>query len=746
MSLPNYLAKIKSAGIYRFVWDKSTAPIQAAETLRLVVGYSEKGPFNTPVYIDNSADFKTIFGNISKRLEKKGVYFHRMALQALEAGPILALNLKKFTESKPAVGNEGDEGYVPAVTGEQVQYVNFDACDKEFGEIRNAGVTKIYDKNRFWALDPDVLPSQLGVKKYITIASTDSKETSCTLFLRQYKPTGYDVTVKSWYASRGEEVPSYLENSLNMLLEDTFAEVYVFRGQFTKEVATSAELSKYFNVDGDKVTLKPTITNTFNEEVDTLEALAEDECSNFLNVYRGTLLPYFKDNTNSYISLDLLFNKENSTHKMLMKLDQDVLEESTDVAKELKPITWVYEAGEEATTRKATAEEIAAAQAELDKAIKFVDVDKAKAIIAEFSKKYNNIKIDGTKITYFEIVAEATPALEMAITPVYLEGYTYSTISKSSTGQDIQNAITEVLTTYKGLRLALTNNIDIEYHYIVDTFRTYPGISIKGVFSSLAKEKDNCLAILNFPFMSDLTSNPQYIVDNTFKASKLKELKQITLPTQNEGASWCAFYTAMMLSDGTVKMACPSAAVVSNNFMEKYNTRQPYSIVAGPNHGLITATGLVGPDYNFSRADLDVFEPFGVNCLIYVPRVGTQINSNQTAKQSPVSALSKVHVRELVIYLQDSIAVLLQNYQWEFNTQTLRSNIKAKADKILENVQQNGGVYAFKNICDESNNTDDVINNEMLVLSTEIEPGMGAGKMVEELTIYRKGGMSSSAS
>jgi hypothetical protein len=131
--------------------------------------------------------------------------------------------------------------------------------------------------------------------------------------------------------------------------------------------------------------------------------------------------------------------------------------------------------------------------------------------------------------------------------------------------------------------------------------------------------------------------------------------------------------------------------------------------------------------------------------MVYVPRKGTYINSNQTIKQTPVSALSKIHVRELVIFLQDEIASLLQSYQWEFNTQSLRDVVKAKADKLLENVQQNGGVYKFLNVCDETNNTDDVINNEMLVLSTHIEPGMGAGKMVEELTIYRKGGMSSSA-
>ena len=41
MSLPNYLAKIKSSGMYRFTFDKSQIPAVTAETMRLVVGYSE---------------------------------------------------------------------------------------------------------------------------------------------------------------------------------------------------------------------------------------------------------------------------------------------------------------------------------------------------------------------------------------------------------------------------------------------------------------------------------------------------------------------------------------------------------------------------------------------------------------------------------------------------------------------------------------------------------------------------------
>ena len=56
----------------------------------------------------------------------------------------------------------------------------------------------------------------------------------------------------------------------------------------------------------------------------------------------------------------------------------------------------------------------------------------------------------------------------------------------------------------------------------------------------------------------------------------------------------------------------------------------------------------------------------------------------------------------------------------------------------------NGGVYAYNNVCDETNNTSEVIDNEMVILDTEIEPARGCGKMVQQLTIHRTGGITSS--
>ena len=343
--------------------------------------------------------------------------------------------------------------------------------------------------------------------------------------------------------------------------------------------------------------------------------------------------------------------------------------------------------------------------------------------------------------------------------PVYFEGYTLAPelakpgldmLSKLNWQKEILSAIVE----YSGLRLALTNRTDIDYRYIVDTFEAFVDTEVHKELALICKEKDNALGFLNFPAAKTFRDCPYTSFtdqNNRFQVKYVAEGgnrqknpgRLFTLVSEDNGASFVSYNTPLTFTDGTVKTNVPSAAMVSNNFMEKYLSRQPYYIVAGPTYGRMIANGLVGPDFNYSRADLDILEPMGVNAMVYVPRLGTYINSNQTAKQNPKTALSSINVRELVIFLQDEIEKLMQDYQWEFNTPGLRDLIKAKADVICERVKNNGGIYDFLNVCDKSNNTDDVIDNEMFVLSTSIEPGRGAGKMVQELTLYKTGGMQS---
>lgn len=651
MSLPNYLSKIKSSGIYHFVWDKSIVPAQQAETLRLIVGYSEKGPFNTPVYIDNINDFINIFGRPSKRLEKKGIFFHRMAIQALAAGPILALNLKPFDT-------------------ESVKYVKFDNING-LSEPSTNTVKTLYNSDRFWKLDADLLPSKLNKesKKYYILTATDTKDTSCTVFMRKSTISGYDITIAEWYASYfpEEEIPAYLESIKDTKLSNYFMDIYVFRGEITKDTIkegsafgyydSNSTWVGYFTVNSEDSTFKlnSEYKNALGQAEDALDAFANNEASNFISKYQGCTIPYFKDANGNYISIDLLFNSDYDSHKMLMKLDESVLDEKTTAV----ALTGILE-------------------------------------------------IKGSE-------QDPTPQ-------VYLEGYTYTAPNADYTSKSLS------VLKDAGIYTALTNNVDVQYHYIVDTYQSTAKKSLKSELSLLAKDKGNAFAILNFPPMSDVYAG------NTIS-------DELGLVSEQNGASYCAYYTQLKFSDGTVKSIIPSAALVSNLFMEKWSSRQPYYVVAGPNYGLINYDQLVGPDFNYGRKELDILEPMGVNAIIYVPRKGTYINSNQTAKQNPVSALSKIHIRELVIYLQDEVEAMLQNYQWELNTATLRSTVKAKADAILEKVQNNGGVYAYRNTCDETNNTPEVIDNEMIILDTELEPARAAGKMIFRLKIHKTGGL-----
>lgn len=657
MSISNHLLKIKSSGIYRFVWDKSAISSQQAETLRLVVGYSEKGPFNTPVYIESDTDFKTIYGNISKKLERKGVYFHRIAQQCLQNGPILALNLKPFEN-------------------EEVNGINFkgsEACSNNLTTVP-IKVTDLYDTNRFWTLDTDSLPTKVAPEgtKYMTIVSTDVKNNSCSIFMRKAQDSSYEgISLRTWFSSQSLEIPENFDNILDTQLSDYFMDIYVFKGEFTETLCgEGGELSKYFNVSDGEITLKTDMTDVFGETVDALETLANDSNSNFIASYTGCTLPYFQDANGNYISIDLKFNADYNTHKMLMKLD--------DTKEELE-------------------------------------------------------------VADLDVLSSNVGDSPVALKPIYLPGYTYDTINQDTLGT-IYKKCMEMLST-KGLRTALTNRVDVEYHYLVDSFDSEATETKKELFT-LAKDKDNTFAIVNFPKMSKITSHESYAGN----IENVKKIFGVNMPSETEGASYGAYFTQLVFTDGTVKYTVPSAGLVSNLFMNKWGPRQPYYIVAGPTYGNITYSGLVGPDYNFGRSDLDVLEPMGVNAIIYVPRSGTYINSNQTAKQVPISGLSKIHIRELVIYLQDEIENLLRSYQWELNTQTLRDVIKAKADAICETIKNNGGVYAYLNTCDDTNNTAEIIDNEMIILDTEIEPARGAGKMVHQLTIHKTGALTSSIS
>jgi len=146
-----YSNQYAASGVYTVYQDESQSPaVDTSPILRLVVGFSKKGPFNIPVLIERN-DIATairLFGDIDRTLENKGSFFHRSLQVALEEGPVLALNLLKTQDQESGGQYDAD-------------YASYNAFSTSTGEVNPVAGSKLYssyfNKERFWTADRDYL-------------------------------------------------------------------------------------------------------------------------------------------------------------------------------------------------------------------------------------------------------------------------------------------------------------------------------------------------------------------------------------------------------------------------------------------------------------------------------------------------------------------------------------------------------------------------------------------------------------
>jgi len=332
-----------------------------------------------------------------------------------------------------------------------------------------------------------------------------------------------------------------------------------------------------------------------------------------------------------------------------------------------------------------------------------------------------------------------------------LRGYTLRTEQMPDGTATRENEILQVLYD-TGIANALADREVVQFRYLVDSFQgtIEPGTKVR--LSRLAMNRQNVLAIANMPSVEQFreSKNPLFKFDSAsgFDARYIKDggnldlnpTNTFSLPGINDGSNFIAFYGPNLLVRESGKtISIPPAGHVSNLYIDKYNLALPYAIVAGPRRGVVTGTGLQGVEYNFDRTDLDYIEPFGYNAILNKRGFGLVINANQTAQQNVLSALSQIHVRELVIYVQEGIEAILKNYVWEFNTPQVRLEIKTLADGFMKGILADQGVYDFQNVMDSSNNTDEVIQDNKAILDTYIEPVRGMGAIIHRTILLKKG-------
>ena len=125
--------------------------------------------------------------------------------------------------------------------------------------------------------------------------------------------------------------------------------------------------------------------------------------------------------------------------------------------------------------------------------------------------------------------------------------------------------------------------------------------------------------------------------------------------------------------------------------------------------------------YNPNKADRDNLYVQGVNPVVSFQGEGTILYGDKTMLAKP-SAFDRINVRRLFIVLEKSIAKAARSSLFEFNDEFTRAAFVNLVEPFLRDVQGRRGIYDFKVVCDTTNNTAEVIDQNQFVGDIYIKP------------------------
>ena len=145
----------------------------------------------------------------------------------------------------------------------------------------------------------------------------------------------------------------------------------------------------------------------------------------------------------------------------------------------------------------------------------------------------------------------------------------------------------------------------------------------------------------------------------------------------------------------------------------------PWFSPAGASRGAIN--GAVKLAYNPSKAQRDILYPKRINPIIFSPGAGIILFGDKTAL-SYVSAFDRINVRRLFLTIESSIERAARAQLFEFNDIITRSNFINIVEPYLRDVKSKRGITDFLVICDETNNTPDIIDANQFRADIFVKP------------------------
>ena len=340
---------------------------------------------------------------------------------------------------------------------------------------------------------------------------------------------------------------------------------------------------------------------------------------------------------------------------------------------------------------------------------------------------------------------------------ITLQGFKIREASLPDGSETKQNAILNLISVGTPLYKALSNKQAIDFRYLIDAYGLGLTSNSKQQLVDLCGNRKDCLGFINVPSMKSFrkSTSPSFVnADGVLQTSFIaaggdsdSSPAFLYSLADGDGASCVGYFLPYVsVNDNGRPVEVPPAMFAATTYMVKHNSNAsiitPWTVAAGITNGRIT--GIASLETDFDLSDIENLNGAQLNPIVYKNKRGFVIETENTAQTLYKSALSYLHVREVLIELERELSAMLLDFQWKFNTGDVRAEIKLRADTICEKYVSKNGLYTYFNKCDEENNTNELIDNQIGIIETFVEVTRAMGVLVNQVTIERTGSINSS--
>lgn len=207
-----------------------------------------------------------------------------------------------------------------------------------------------------------------------------------------------------------------------------------------------------------------------------------------------------------------------------------------------------------------------------------------------------------------------------------------------------------------------------------------------------------------------------------------------TITRQWFGSGYAMYYNIKdEYNDTTV--AVPAAGLIAAAYAYSDGQSAQWFAPAGPKRGIQPGVEL---GVNWSEDDKTILYDGGLNWVASTPRYGITLEGQKTL-YGVNSALNRVNVARLMLKMKRDLMTFLQDFLYEFNNNKNRTLIFNGIDNYLRDIKSREGLIDYRLVCDDSNNTPSIIDQNKLIVDIYVKPAKVAEFLYLRSTIASTG-------